>query len=223
MSSASEALLMLSASEALLMSCAARAHDTAANGERLRASARWGVLISGRGSNLGALIDARAQNLDLRIVLSSSKDAAGLLRARRAGIPAGVTPLRQELNRDGSNKIDWVALDLRLRQAGVTHVFLAGFMKIVPPSFIAKWRGQIVNLHPSLLPSYPGLHSIDRAFEDRAPMGLTIHEVNEEVDGGEIICQRKTRIAPDDTLITAEFLVHVDEQRTIQEAAVRWN
>ena len=178
---------------------------------------RWGVLISGRGSNLGALIDARAQNLDLRIVISSSRDAVGILRARRAGIAAEVAAVRE-----GTNKIDWVALDQRLVAAGVNHVFLAGFMKIVPPSFIAKWRGRIVNLHPSLLPTYPGLHSIERAYNEKAPMGLTIHEVNEEVDGGEIICQRLTR-AENVAFDAAEFLVHVDEQRTIQEAAVRWN
>ncbi len=186
---------------------------------------RWGVLISGRGSNLGALLDAREQNLDIRVVLSSNPSAHGLLRARRAGVPAEITPFVS-----GARKIDWVALDLKLRSLGVTHVFLAGFMKIVPASFVGAWRGRILNLHPSLLPLYPGLESIGRAYQDRKPMGLTVHEVNEEVDAGRIVCQRCC-LKPTDqgeypsglSLAEAEFLIHVDEQRTIKEAVERWS
>jgi phosphoribosylglycinamide formyltransferase 1 len=185
---------------------------------------RWGVLISGRGSNLGALIDARAtcgdSFFDLRLVLSSSPLASGLLRARRAGIPTDLIPYAA-----GTKKIDWVALDRRLRKEGVTHLFLAGFMKIVPASFVENWRGRILNLHPSLLPLYPGLGSIEKAYSDGAPMGLTVHEVNEEVDAGQIVLQRVTTgkdQSRDRSLETAEFYVHIDEQRAVKEAVEKW-
>ena len=179
---------------------------------------RWCVLISGRGSNLGALIDA---GLDLRLVLSSDPSALGLLRARRAGISCGVTPY---LNFE-KRKIDWVDLDRQLRDARITQIFLAGFMKIVPASFISGWRGRILNLHPSLLPTYPGLNSIERAFRDRADMGLTVHEVTENVDAGRIVCHRRSLKAEElggYLLGSAEFRIHLDEQRTIKEAAARW-
>ena len=193
---------------------------------------RWGVLISGRGSNLGALIDAREANFDLRLVLSSDPNAYGLLRAKRAGVMTGVTPFipaggRKIGQKTGqktgkAQKIDWDALDQRLRQSGITHLFLAGFMKIVPPTFIEKWRGKILNLHPSLLPTYPGLKSIEKAHAAGARLGLTVHEVNEEVDAGRIVCQRRTNVEKL-SLADAEFLVHVDEQRAVKEAVERWN
>jgi phosphoribosylglycinamide formyltransferase-1 len=98
-------------------------------------------------------------------------------------------------------------------------------MKIVPAGFVKKWQERIVNLHPSLLPAYPGLDSIQRAHADRAAIGLTVHKVNERVDDGEVICQRKTvnaELADTLNLALAEFLVHVDEQRVIKEAIRRW-
>ena len=186
---------------------------------------RWGVLISGRGSNLGALIDARAVNFDLRLVLSSNAKAYGLLRAKRAGVLTGLTPFLEAGARAGhsrSRQIDWTALDERLRRAGVTHLFLAGFMKIVPAEFVEKWKGRILNLHPSLLPLYPGLQSIEKAHADGSQLGLTIHEVNEEVDAGRIVCQRRTNVIGG-SLEEAEFFVHVDEQRAVKEAVERWS
>lgn len=182
---------------------------------------RWCVLISGRGSNLGALIDA---GIDIRLVLSSDAKAMGLLRARRAGINTGLTPF-QTAEGARKPKIDWDKLDRALRAHGITQIFLAGFMKIVPASFISKWRGRILNLHPSLLPNYPGLNSIERAFNERSDMGLTVHEVNEDVDAGRIVCQRRSLKAEElegYLLGSAEFRIHVDEQRTIKEAAARW-
>jgi phosphoribosylglycinamide formyltransferase-1 len=117
--------------------------------------------------------------------------------------------------KDG-NKIDWAKLTALLRQHRITHIVLAGFMKIVPKSFVAEWRGHLVNLHPSLLPSYPGLDSISRAIQDGAPLGATVHEVDEGVDSGRVICMRKT--VPVDSGFSPwfrEFLVHVDEQRLL--------
>lgn len=181
---------------------------------------RWGVLISGRGSNLAALLDTRPET-DLRLVVSSSAQAYGLLRAKRAGVPTALAPTLPN-----SKKIDWSALDKMLREARVTHVFLAGFMKVIPASFVDAWVGRIVNLHPSLLPTYPGLNSIERAYADGAAIGLTVHEVTAEVDAGKIIYQRRS-LKPHEiheySLDSVEFKVHVDEQRAVKEAIRRWN
>lgn len=187
---------------------------------------RWAVLISGRGSNLAALLDLRDE-IDIRIVMSSEPKAYGLLRARRAGVPTALTPMVEVATKSGQKKlrIDWPQLEAELHRAGVTHIFLAGFMRIVPADFISRWQGRILNLHPSLLPQYPGLDSIARAFNERASIGVTVHEVNEEVDAGEIICQRHSLNAEElknYSLASAEFLVHVDEQRVVKEAIRRW-
>ena len=181
---------------------------------------RWGVLISGRGSNLSSLIDLRASSDDfnIRVVMSSSETAYGLLRARRAGLPTTITPFLS-----GTKKIDWPALTAELRERGVTHIFLAGFMKILPEKFLSDWAGRIINLHPSLLPYYPGIRSLERAFEDGAALGVTVHEVIKEVDAGEVICQRITLATPKDHGYSlCEFLVHIDEQRAVKEAIRLW-
>jgi phosphoribosylglycinamide formyltransferase-1 len=196
-------------------------------------SERWAVLISGRGSNLAALLELR-EEIDIRLVVSSSARALGLLRAKRAGVATALTPMTPATKpgaEPGVMKIDWVALHALLKAARVTHVFLAGFMKIVPASFVAKFpAGHLVNLHPSLLPLYPGLDSIERAFKDGTNIGVTVHEVIEQVDAGKIILQRRTLTAGESKLYSpavsleqAEFLVHVDEQRVIREAIRRWH
>ena len=180
---------------------------------------RWGVLISGRGSTLSSLLDAR-DSIDLRLVVSSTPKAYGLLRAKRGGVPTEITPFQP-----GIKKIDYAALDRLLKAKGITHVFLAGFMKVVPESFVRAWQGRMVNLHPSLLPAYPGLNSIARAHEEKAEIGLTVHEVNEEVDAGKIICQRRCLNQAEVrgySLAAAEFLVHVDEQRIIRQVAAKY-
>jgi phosphoribosylglycinamide formyltransferase-1 len=183
---------------------------------------RWAVLISGRGSNLAALLDARVESgLDIAFVISSKADAYGLLRAKRSGVPSILTPFHA-----ASNKINWDAIDSSLRLRGITHLFLAGFMKVIPASFVEKWQGRILNLHPSLLPAYPGLNSIERAYVDKADIGLTLHEVIVEVDAGEVIAQRcclKFDELQNYSLNEVEFLVHINEQRAIKGAICRWN
>ncbi len=181
---------------------------------------RWGILISGRGSNLAALLDL-GDEIDVRLVVSSSAQAQGLLRARRAGVSTELAPVAA-----GTKKIDWAALDALLRARGISHIFLAGFMKVLPASFVDRWTGRILNLHPSLLPNYPGLNSIERAHTDRADMGLSVHLVTAEVDSGRVLCRRRCLKADEVrgySLDQAEFLVHVDEQRTVKEAIRRWN
>lgn len=184
--------------------------------------ARWAVLISGRGSNLAAVLELRDQ-IDVRLVISSSPAAYGLLRAKRAGVRGEIVPF---VGDGGAKKrIDWPRLTARLREAEVSHVFLAGFMKVVPAMFVEAWRGRIVNLHPSLLPAYPGLNSIQRAIGERARVGVTVHEVNEEVDAGKVIYQRLSLVPKDLEKLspeTCEFLAHVDEQRLVKECLSRW-
>ncbi|HRO68510.1 MAG TPA: formyltransferase family protein, partial [Pseudobdellovibrionaceae bacterium] len=129
-------------------------------------SRRWAVFISGRGSNLQALLD-QATVQEIRWVLSSKESAPGLLRAKRAGVPYAVLP----------KKIDWDELDGELRNRGITDLFLAGFMKLVPAPFVERWEGRMLNVHPSLLPAYPGLRAFEKSYEEKQEMGVTAHIV----------------------------------------------
>ncbi len=167
----------------------------------------WAVLISGRGSNLSALLDY-PDEIPVSIVVSSKAGVDGLLKARRAGVPTLVL----------ERKIDWPGLTALLRASGVTHICLAGFMRIVPAAFVAEWRGHIVNLHPSLLPKYPGLESIAVAHAAGDEIGVTVHEVDEGVDTGRVILQRRSLLSDEARaypLALAEFMVHVTEQRLL--------
>lgn len=145
-----------------------------------RGSKAWAVFISGRGSNLQALLDLGA-GVDIRRVYSSRARAPGVRRARRAGV--GVTIL--------SNPIDWGELHRDLLHRRIDRVFLAGFMKIVPADFVRRWEGRIFNVHPSLLPSYPGLRAFERSWDEGADVGATVHEVIPELDAGPVVLQRR--------------------------------
>lgn len=164
----------------------------------------WAIFISGTGSNLGALLDLKgAQNI--RLVVSSNAKAFGLLKAKRSGVPALVL----------SKPIDWSGVLKTLEQFNINAIFLAGFMKIVPTDFISRFKGPIFNVHPSLLPAYPGLNSIEKAFQDKKPLGVTIHHVAEMVDSGDVVVQRKSEAYDD--LNISEFLVHLSEHRLVRE------
>ncbi len=172
--------------------------------------ARWAVLISGRGSNLSALL-ADPDEISIVLVISSKPSVDGVFKARRAGIPVHVL----------DKKIDWAELSSLLSTRGVTHVCLAGFMRIIPPDFVTAWRGRLVNLHPSMLPKYPGLDSISLAHSAGDEIGVTVHEVDEGVDSGPIILQRrslKSREARGYPLALAEFYVHLTEQQLLTRA-----
>lgn len=176
---------------------------------------RWAVMISGRGSNLQALLDCAGES-PVRWVLSSREDAPGLRRARRAGVATSVLP----------KKIDWTALDGDLCRRGITNLFLCGFMKLVPGDFVEKWAGRIVNVHPSLLPAYPGLKSFERAFEENAAGGATVHVVTPEMDAGPRLLQ--TTVVPAKarlngaTLENALYRLSFGEQRLVREALLKW-
>lgn len=200
--------------------------DTRAVGVHPLRQTRWCVLISGRGSNLAALIEK--PNSNVRLVLTTDMGASGVAKAYRAGIPVLAVPLKalaSNAGRDHSAKIDWPALEIELVRRSIDAVFLLGFMRIVPASFIERWDGRILNLHPSLLPAFPGLRSIERAVEADSACGATVHEVVVEVDAGPRLVSRTSRrhaSAPFD-VAAVEKLVHIDEQRLVKEIVEKWH
>jgi phosphoribosylglycinamide formyltransferase-1 len=150
---------------------------------------RTAVLISGGGSNLQALLDATeapgsAARIDL--VVSNRADAFGIARARRAGVPVEVIDHRRFPDRadfDG-------AVDRRLRAAEIELVCLAGFMRVLTPAFVERWRDRLLNIHPSLLPAFPGLRTHERALAAGVRVhGCTVHLVRPELDEGPILVQ----------------------------------
>jgi phosphoribosylglycinamide formyltransferase 1 len=156
---------------------------------------KLGVLISGRGSNLQALIDAAADPAypaEIALVISNRPEAAGLARAAAAGIPHRVL---QEASRDAFAS----AADAALRQSGAELVALAGFMRILDTGFVEAWRNRLVNIHPSLLPAFPGLHPQRQALAAGVKFaGCTVHFVRPAVDSGPIIAQAAVPVHADD-------------------------
>lgn len=158
---------------------------------------RVAVLISGRGSNLQALLDARQDAYEIALVVSNVPGAAGLERARAAGVEAlALDHKPYGKDREGFER----DLDALLVQRNVELVALAGFMRVLTPYFVRAWAGRLVNIHPSLLPKYPGVNTHARALEaGDSEHGCTVHLVVDEVDSGEIIGQAKMPIEPGDT------------------------
>jgi phosphoribosylglycinamide formyltransferase 1 len=158
-----------------------------------------GVLISGSGTNLQSIIDAvEAKKLDAKIelVLSNKADAYGLVRAQNHGIPIEVLEHKGFASREA---YDQTVVDL-LRGQGVELVALAGFMRLLSPDFLKAYSNRIMNIHPALLPAFPGLHVQRKAVEHGVRFsGCTVHFVNEECDEGPIIIQAVVPVFPDDT------------------------
>ncbi len=157
------------------------------------------VLISGRGSNLQAILEACQQQRiqgSVAAVFSNKADAYGLTRARAAGVPAHALSAtdfadREAFDRQLMLEIDAYAPDL---------VVLAGYMRILSPAFVARYAGRMLNIHPSLLPKYPGLHTHRQAIENGdEEHGTSVHFVTEQLDGGPVILQAKVPIFPGDT------------------------
>jgi phosphoribosylglycinamide formyltransferase 1 len=160
---------------------------------------RVGVLISGRGSNLRALVEATrdpAYPADIVVVASNNADAGGLTYARQQGIAAIVVNHRNFPMREAFDS----ELNMQLQKHHLDLICCAGFMRIMTPALITPWAGKMLNVHPSLLPEYKGLHTHQRAIADGATShGATVHFVNEELDGGEVILQAAVSVQPDDT------------------------
>ncbi|TXS92166.1 phosphoribosylglycinamide formyltransferase [Parahaliea maris] len=179
------------------------------------------ILISGRGSNMQAFIDAvQAGELGARIalVLSNNPDAGGLQRAREAGIDTAVINHRDYASREDFD----AAMVARLREAGAELVILAGFMRILTSVFITAFSGRLLNIHPSLLPKYPGLNTHQRALDaGDSEAGVTVHFVTEELDGGPPVLQARVPVEPDDTADTLAARVIVEEHK-IYPLAAQW-
>ncbi len=160
---------------------------------------KLGVLISGRGSNLQALIDACAAPdfpADIALVLSNKADAFGLERAAKAGVPTAVVDHREYPSDKPAFE---AAMDVRLQEAGVDLVCLAGFMRLLSEGFVERWRDRLINIHPSLLPSFKGLDTHERALAAGVKFhGCTVHFVRPAMDEGPIIAQAAVPVLPGD-------------------------
>ncbi|HGO5823682.1 TPA: phosphoribosylglycinamide formyltransferase [Mannheimia haemolytica] len=168
------------------------------------------VLISGNGSNLQAMIDAQQTGKtsgQICGVICNKADAYGLIRAKQAGIPTFVFS-----RKDYTSNLEMdLAIATKIEQLGAELIVLAGYMKILTPEFTQRFEGKILNIHPSLLPKYPGLNTYQRAIDaGDTEHGTTIHFVNEEVDAGAIVLQAKVPIYPNDEI--ADVMERVVEQ-----------
>jgi phosphoribosylglycinamide formyltransferase-1 len=177
-----------------------------------------GVLISGGGTNLQSIIDAiEAQKLDakIEIVLSNKANAFGLERARKRGIATEVLDHKAFASREA---YDRAVVDL-LRARGVELVVLAGFMRLLSPVFVKAYSNRIMNIHPALLPAFPGLHVAKKAVEHGVRFaGCTVHFVNEECDEGPVIIQAVVPVFPDDTEATLAARILKQEHRIYPRA-----
>lgn len=179
------------------------------------------VLISGRGSNLQALIDAAREPghpAEIALVLSNRADAGGLQLAAAAGIATAVVPHRDYPDRESFE----AALDARLCAAEIGLVCLAGFMRLLTPGFVARWRDRLINVHPSLLPAFPGLDTHARALKAGVRFaGCTLHFVRAAMDDGPIILQAAVPVRADDTPDSLAARVLAEEHRCYP-LAMRW-
>ena len=172
-----------------------------------------GVLISGRGSNLKAIIDAikdRRLDASIAVVISNRADAQGLDHAIAAGVETLVLSHKSFATREDYDR----ALVAELKTRGVALVCLAGFMRLLSPAFVDAFPNRILNIHPSLLPKYPGLHPQQQALDDGATQsGATVHFVNKDLDAGPIVLQQSVPVVKGDTAETlAARILEVEHQ-----------
>jgi phosphoribosylglycinamide formyltransferase 1 len=163
---------------------------------------RVGVLISGRGSNMRALVEASRDPTypaEVVFVASNKADAAGLVFARENKIETAIVSHKVFATREMFD----AALNNELQKHALDLVCCAGFMRIMTPVLIKPWTGRMINIHPSLLPLYKGLHTHQRALDDGVKVhGASVHFVSEELDGGEVILQAQVPVLPGDTAET---------------------
>jgi phosphoribosylglycinamide formyltransferase-1 len=182
------------------------------------------VLISGRGTNLGALIAAQNAGYRIILVISNVEGAAGLEKARAAGIATSVIPHAGKTREafDGE-------MDTALRAAGVELVVLAGFMRILSDGFVRGWEGKLINIHPSLLPAYKGTRVHERVIEAKEALsGASVHFVVPELDAGPVIAQASVPVHPSDTpetlaarILTLEHKLYPEALRLLASDKVR--
>jgi len=177
-----------------------------------------GILISGRGSNMIALADAvregHVPGAEIAVVLSDKPSAAGRVRARDRGLKTALVERKGRTREEHEREM--IAM---LRAHGVELVCLAGFMRLLSPCFVEEFRGRILNIHPSLLPAFPGLDAQRQAIEHGVRVsGCTVHFVDETLDGGPIITQRVVAVLDSDTPDSLAARILVEEHKAYTEA-----
>ena len=179
---------------------------------------RLGVLVSGSGTNLQAIIDAgegRSYPAEAVLVISNRPDAYALERAKKKKIPAAVIPHGDYPSREEFEK----AMIRRLDEAKVDLVVLAGFMRVLSPVFVRHYPNRIMNIHPALLPSFPGVGAVEKAWKYGVKMtGVTVHFVDDGTDTGPIILQKEVPVGETETLETLEKKIHAAEHQLFPEA-----
>lgn len=175
---------------------------------------RVAILISGRGSNMDALLTAAAAPdypAAVALVLSNRPDAPGLARARAAGVPAVALDHRPF---GADRQAHEQTIHAELERHGIEAVCLAGYLRLLTPFLVGRWAGRMLNIHPSLLPAFPGLHTHARAIAAGARLhGCTVHLVTESVDDGPILAQAAVPVLPNDTEDSLAARVLVQEHR----------
>ncbi len=179
---------------------------------------RLGVLLSGRGSNFVAIATAiregQLPGAEIAVVVSNRADAAGLDAAREMGLAAALVP-----SKGRSREEHDAAMVAKLQQYGVEWVCLAGYMRVLTPGFLRAFPERVLNIHPSLLPAFPGLHAQEQAFLYGVKVaGCTVHFVDEELDHGVIVCQRAVAVTEDDTAETLAERILREEHLAYAEA-----
>ena len=181
-----------------------------------------GVLVSGRGSNLQAIMDRISEGalpLVIQVVISDQEGAYALKRAELAGIKTVTVARKACLDKEEFEG----RIDAALRAAEVELVVLAGFMRILSPGFVKRWHHRIINIHPALLPSFPGLHGQKQAADYGVKFsGCTVHFVDEGTDSGPIILQKVVPVLDDDTEDTLADRILVEEHKALPEALALW-
>ena len=184
------------------------------------ARAKLAVLISGRGSNLQSLIDAAADSAfpaEVSLVISNRPKAEGLNRATKAGIHQLVIDHKDFQTREDFDD----ALNDALRTTKVDYVCLAGFMRMLTPKFVNDWRGRLINIHPSLLPSFKGLHVHERMIDAGVKIaGCSVHFVSAEVDAGPIIGQAAVPVLPGDDAETLATRI-LEQEHKLYPACIK--
>ncbi|WP_285412224.1 phosphoribosylglycinamide formyltransferase [Variovorax sp. efr-133-TYG-130] len=184
------------------------------------------ILISGGGSNMAAIVraaerDRWAERFGARIaaVISNKAEAGGLAIARSHGIDTAVVPHTEFATREAFDEALAAAVDAH----SPALVVLAGFMRILTPGFVGRYAGRLVNIHPSLLPAFPGLHTHQRAIEAGCKVaGVTVHQVTTELDHGPILAQAVVPVLPDDTAATLAGRVLAQEHLLYPRAIAGW-
>ncbi len=177
-----------------------------------------GILISGRGSNMVAIVDAvrsgEIPSSEVVVVVSDKADAGGLAKARERGVETVV------VERNGRKRTEHDAeIIAELQKRGVELVCLAGYMRLISPSFVQAFPDRIINIHPSLLPAFPGLDAQKQAFDAGAPVtGCTVHYVDELLDHGEVILRREVERRADDTVESLSARILEQEHSLYVEA-----